>query len=187
MNAVESKLGEMGCTLSAPIHQHDTNYTRGGSTEEWTASKEGHVIIRIRRQDSGVEFNLKQQRTSESDNLEYETKVEDAGALHNILVTLGYLPEIQVKKVRRKGKLGECEICLDQVEELGNFLEIEKLVGDDADPEAVRAELFKAIAPLGLTPADEEPRGYDTQIFHLHHPGADALAGEAMDNHSKHR
>ncbi len=167
--AIEKKLIKMGCVLSASMRQHDTNYTRGGSTEEWEESKEGHVIIRIRRTDTGAEFNLKQQRSSESDNLEYETKVEDPEALHNILVTLGYTPEIQVKKIRRKGKIGEYEICLDQVEELGDFMEIEKLTDDNADPNMVRKELFRIIEPLGLTQEDEEKRGYDTQIFLLHH------------------
>lgn len=169
LDAIEKKLIEIGSVFSAPIRQHDTNYTKGGSTEEWQESKEDHVIIRIRRQDTGAEFNLKQQRSSESDNLEYETKVEDPEALHNILLTLGYSPEIEVKKVRRKGKLGEYEICLDEVEKLGNFMEIEKLTTDDANPEAIREELFKAIEPLGLTRADEETKGYDTQIFLLKH------------------
>lgn len=167
LKLVEKKLTEMGCVLSAPIRQHDTNYTKGGSTEEWRESKEGHIIIRIRRQDTGAEFNLKQQLSSESDNLEYETKVEDPEALHNILMTLGYSPEIKVEKVRRKGKFGGYEICLDEVEEIGSFMEIEKLTSDDADPEIVRQELFKAVESLGFSRADEEIRGYDTQIFQL--------------------
>lgn len=177
--AIEKKLGEMNCVLSKPISQHDILYSKGGSTEEWQEPKEGNVVVRIRRQDSGAEFNLKQQRTSESDNLEYETKVDDADALHNILLTLGYSPEIEVRKMRRRGKLSAYEICLDQVEELGNFLEIEKLTDDDTNPDAVRTELFRAIEPLGLTPADEEMRGYDTQIFLRHHPSV--LANAAMD------
>lgn len=167
---IKEKLIEMGCIFSGSIHQHDTNYTKGGSTEEWVASKEGDMIIRIRRQETGAEFNLKQQKSNESDNLEYETKIDDPDALHDILVTLGYSPEIEVKKVRQKGKLGEYEICLDEVEKLGSFMEIEKLTSNDIDPEAVRKELFDAIKPLGLSEADEEIRGYDTQVFLLNHP-----------------
>lgn len=170
LHQIKEKLSERGCVFSDHIRQHDTNYTKGGGTEEWAASKEGDVIIRIRRQNSEAEFNLKQQKSSESDNLEYETKVENPDALHNILVTLGYSPEIEVKKIRRKGKLGEYEICLDEVEKLGSFMEIEKLTSNDADPEEIRKELFDAIEFLGLSREDEETKGYDTQVFLLTHP-----------------
>ncbi|MDE1919233.1 MAG: class IV adenylate cyclase [Patescibacteria group bacterium] len=166
---IEKKLSGMGCLFSKPLHQRDTVYTKEGSTEEWRSSKEGDITVRIRRQDTGAEFNLKQQRSGESDNLEYETKVDDPETLHHILTVLGYSPEVTVNKMRRKCKLGEYDICLDSVEELGDFLEIEKLAEDNVNPEAVRDELFKAIEPLGLYRTDEEPRGYDTQIFLLHH------------------
>ena len=166
LHVIAEKLAACGCVLSAPIRQHDTIYTPAGSTEEFSNAKEGDIIPRIRRGDGPtVEFNLKRQRSSEGDNIEYETEVKDADAIHGILVALGYKPEVEVKKVRRKGKLGEYEICLDDVEGLGTFVELEALVPDDADPNAVRENLFKALDPLGLSRTDEEVRGYDTLLF----------------------
>jgi len=78
---------------------------------------------------------------------------------------LGYRPSIEVKKIRRKGKLKEYEICLDKVENLGTFVELEKLTDDNADPKKVREELFKELESLGLSRKDEETKGYDTQIY----------------------
>lgn len=168
LDEIEGALTEQGCVLSSPIHQHDTVYSLKGSRNEFGRAQEGDNIIRIRRQDNRAELTLKQQRSNESDNLEYESEIKNPDAVHQMLLLLGWYPTTEVKKIRRKGKFGSYEICLDRVEKLGDFIEIEKLTGDDADPESTRQELFDAAAPLGLSPADEETRGYDTQISQLH-------------------
>ena len=116
-----------------------------------------------------AEFTLKQQRSNESDNIEWETEVKDPEVIHNILSILEWYPSVEGKKMRRKGKLGEYEVCLDKVEKLGTFVELEKITGDNADAEEVREELFKELEFLGLSRDDEETRGYDTQIFQLEH------------------
>lgn len=164
---LEQKLLEKGCHLSEPIHQQDFIYSQKGSTEEWEHSKTGHKVMRIRRQDGIGIFNMKQQRSSEMDNIEIETKVDDPDAIHKILSILGYEPQVEVNKIRRKGKLGEYEICLDEVKGLGAFVELEKLTSDDAEPGAVKEELLQALESLGLSRASEETRGYDTQIYFL--------------------
>ena len=164
---IEEKLKENGCVLSEPINQHDVIYSHKSGMDEFESAKEGDVIIRIRYLKNMAQLNLKQQRSGEMDNLEYETEITDPKATHSILTTLGWFPVVEVKKLRRKGKLGEYEICLDQVEKLGNFIELEKLTSDDADPEAVREELFKKLESLGLSRNNEEARGYDTQIYRL--------------------
>jgi len=74
---------------------------------------------------------------------------------------------VEVKKTRKKGKWDGYEICLDKVKRLGDFMEIEKMVEDDSNPEIVREELFNKVKILGLLKEDEETRGYDTQVFQL--------------------
>ncbi|MEK7660004.1 MAG: class IV adenylate cyclase [Patescibacteria group bacterium] len=165
---LQRQLEEKGCFLSDPISQHDVNYSKGG-IDEWKNAKEGDIMPRIRYQKDFAEFNVKQQRSGEMDNTEHETKVSDPKAIHKILLLLGYQPEIEVTKIRRKGKLGEYEICLDEVEQLGSYVELEKLTDDNADPQVVREELFRVAESLGLSRSDEETRGYDTQIYYLSH------------------
>jgi adenylate cyclase, class 2 len=169
LDQVKVKLEQAGCVLSAPIHQHDAIYSKKGSTEEWTAGKTGHVVMRLRREKDKAVFNLKQQLTSELDNTEIETLVADPDAIDKILSVLGYAPQVEVKKVRQKGKYKDYEVCLDTVEQLGSFVELEKLTSDDADPEAVKEELLKELESLGLSRSNQETRGYDTQIFQLTH------------------
>lgn len=164
---LEQRLKEKGCVLSEPISQHDVIYSLKGSRNEFQSAQEGDVVIRIRYLKDSAELTLKQQRSNESDNIEYETGVMDPKQVHHMLELLGWYPTVEVRKMRRKGKLGPYEICLDEVEKLGTFIELEKLTEEDIDAEEVRRELFKELESLGLSRNDEETRGYDTQIYQL--------------------
>jgi len=166
LGRLEKQLTENECVLSSPVFQHDVIYAKVDAPTKQKAQM-GDITIRIRRMPDKAQFNLKQQKSNEMDNLEYETEVKDPEAIHQILLTLGYKPEVEVKKTRKEGKLGEYEICLDTVEKLGTFVELEKLTTDDADPEAVRNELFKVLESFGLSRSDEETKGYDTQMLLL--------------------
>src|SRR3989344_4720175 len=167
LEELEKKLTDSGLVISKEITQHDVIYSHINDTHGFDESYEGCIISRIRKENGTSIINLKQQRSGEMDNTEYETEVKDGDEMHNILLLLGWKPEVEVKKVRKKGKLGEYEICLDSVEQLGNFVELEKLTDDNVDPEKVRKELFEALKPFGLSEKDEETKGYDTQIYQL--------------------
>jgi len=168
LSAIEKKLKELGCLLSENILQHDVIYSLKDKQAEFNKSKEGDIIIRIRKQDDVAQLNLKKQMSYEMDNIEYETEIKNPEAVHQMLMLLGWTPTVEVRKVRRKGKLSDYEICLDEVEELGNYIELEKLTSDSDDPNKVRQELFEALTPFGLSEKDEEIKGYDTQIYQLH-------------------
>lgn len=171
LDVLTKKLAERGCKLSAPIRQRDVVYTNKDASGNFAGAKEGDVIIRIRHMDHVTELNMKIQRTHELDNSEYETEVSDSDAVHYMLLALGWKVEVEVKKVRRHGSLGGYEICLDEVEKLGNFVELEKLIpdSDGADSEVVREELLHELESIGLSRKDEEIRGYDTQLYQLRH------------------
>jgi len=168
LDLVKTQLEERGCQLSESLVQHDVIYSlEANAKKEWEDSKEGNVVMRIRRQGDSTEFNLKKQKTNELDNLEYETKISNPDDMHKILAELGYVPQVEVKKVRRKCKLEDYEICLDEVERLGSFVEIEKLAPEDADPEEIQKKLIEMLESLGLSRDDIETRGYDTQMYQL--------------------
>lgn len=168
LDALEKKLVESGCIFSEPIRQEDVIYSSAPNTgARFAEAHEGHVAIRIRKQGNKAEFTLKQQKSNEMDNIEHETEVKDPEAIHGILEVLGWKPQLEVKKIRKKGKLGNYEVCLDRVDRLGDYVEIEKMTDHDDNPEEVRKELFLAIKPFGLSEVDEETKGYDTLICKL--------------------
>ena len=157
---IESKLRKLGYTISAPVSQKDTIFSSPGYT-----SKTNNVFMRIRKQSGKTIFNLKKQITGELDNLEYETEISNSGAMHKILLVLGFQPMVQVIKTRKTCKYKDYEICLDNVEELGCFVEIEKLAENNVDPHKVQKELIRELESLGLAIKNIETRGYDTQIL----------------------
>ncbi len=163
---LEKKLQDKGLVISKELHQHDVIYSQNGE-QIFLGLKPGQNVVRIRDENGKLELNLKQQQTHELDNIEWETEVKDREAMHNILLLLGWKPEVEVKKIRKKGKLGEYEICLDKVEQLGSFVELEKMADDTVDAEKVKEDLLVILESFGLSRNDEETRGYDTQIFQL--------------------
>lgn len=162
---LRQRLEAMGCVFSEPISQEDVIYSLNGNTNPWASSKEGDTVIRIRKQNGVFILTLKKQITSELDNLEYETKIEKPEEMHNILLSLSAIPVVEVKKIRYKAKLGEYEVCLDNVETLGDYVEFEALINDGDDPVGIEEKLFSLATSLGLTAEDRETRSYDTIIF----------------------
>lgn len=168
LDSIEQQFKDKGWVFSDPIFQHDVVYSSVANNEAYDRlEKEGYIAIRIRYQNNKATLTLKKQLSSEMDNLEYESVVENPKNIHEILLALGWKPEVEVKKTRKKAKLGEYELCLDRVEGLGDYLEIEKLTDDDVDPTKVVAELYGILEPFGLSKEDEESKGYDTLMWQL--------------------
>lgn len=167
LGALEKQLIESGCVLSGQIRQEDVIYFQPNNEKDFTDAHEGHIAIRIRREGDIAKLTLKEQRSNEMDNIECETEIKNPEATHRMLEILGWKPAVEVKKFRKKGMLGEYEVCLDKVDELGDYIELEKMTKDDDNPGKVREELFRALEPFGLYRQDEETKGYDTLMYFL--------------------
>jgi adenylate cyclase, class 2 len=86
---------------------------------------------------------------------------EAAEAMSQLVAHLGYRPVAVVRKNRRVFRINrqgfDLEICLDEVTDVGRFVELEILAPDESLDEA-RGVLQAATAELGLT--DSERRSY---------------------------
>ena len=71
------------------------------------------------------------------------------------------MPFSDVSKARQTGKLNDVEVCIDSVEGLGDFMELERLAGENADPAAITDDLWRIMAELGISRQDEVTDGYD--------------------------
>lgn len=86
-----------------------------------------------------------------STRTEYEMAVSDGEAARKILEALGYRVFAVVDKVRRTFRLGGAALCLDEVTDLGGFLELELLVpGEEQREEAVK-RLMALLEALGVS------------------------------------
>lgn len=84
-------------------------------------------VLRVRRVGDAAIFTYKERYESESTikhHREDETRVEDAGALHEILEALGYRPALVYEKRRTTWRVRRAEVMLDELP-FGLFVEIE--------------------------------------------------------------
>jgi adenylate cyclase, class 2 len=157
-------LEKNGIQLSTPKKQHDVVYAHPGAMDN--APGENWLRIRIENDDKAI-FTLKRSVTSELDSIEHETEVADAEELRKIIGYLGYSVFSDLTKTRQKAKVGDIEICVDEVPELGVFIEAERLTDEDADQTAIFEELWQFVERFGVSRSDEETSGYDVLLNRL--------------------
>ncbi len=147
-----------GIVFGEVIDQHDMTYESSlpWDDPEWN-------IFRIRQQGGKAILTMKHKASHRSrDNFEYETVVDDGRQMAKILERLHYNESVTMHKRRRIAHYQNLELCLDDIDELGVFVEVERLAADDADADAVQGELWSLLLSLGIHPDDRIHKGYDT-------------------------
>lgn len=95
---------------------------------------------------------------------EFETLVEEAATI-KILRALGFSEAGIVRKQREIFSAGEITICLDLVEGLGEFLEVEIVAENEKDLEISRAKLFELLKQFGAGEKDSIRTSYLEMIL----------------------
>jgi adenylate cyclase class 2 len=156
-----------GVVFGAEIHQDDVSY----APSNWQRGDSDLQVpfIRIRKQGKANVLTLKMPITNRLDKLEYETEVTNPDEVEGMLKVLKFKMDAHVVKTRVKTHVDGYEICIDRVEKLGDFVEIEKLAEDDADGQTIQKEIEKYLRDLigdsqALEPID---RGYDVLMNEL--------------------
>ena len=159
-NQVIEKLQTLGGVLSESIRQVDTVYTRipAKTVEEYL--KNDH-FVRIREKSDGrFIFTVKKPLSKEVlTKAEHETEIKNAKELERALFLMGYKIANKVIKVRQTTHVKDFEICIDEVEGMGSFIEVEKMSEGDVD--LIRKDLNEFIISLGVSLEDEVKKGYD--------------------------
>lgn len=158
--ALINSITRSGVRLSKPIKQHDVVYGQPGVADNAT----GSIWLRIRTEDdTRIIFTLKQQYKGGLDSIEHETEVADASELAAIIHRLGFTLYSDLTKTRQKAKYNGIEICVDDVEDLGVFIEAEGLVDEDEDGDgsSVVEALWAEIEKFGVSRKEEVFEGYD--------------------------
>lgn len=152
---------KLGIEFSKAVTQEDHTYESNVAYDDpsWN-------IFRIRKQDGKNILTMKHKASMRSrDNHEYETLIEDHIEITKMLDRLGYKFAVRVNKKRRTAKYKGLELCLDEIEHLGDFVEVEKLTADNADVDAVQIELWDLLSKLGVRPSERVHKGYDTLMY----------------------
>lgn len=157
-SALIKSLADADIELSKPIKQHDVVYYVPGTKDNAPDS----VWLRIRTEnDSKVILTLKKQHRGDLDSIEHEVEVSNEQELESIIKALGFMLYSDLTKTRQKARINDKEICLDEVEDLGTFIEAEKLTDMDEDGEKIENELWEILEAHGVNRSNAVHEGYD--------------------------
>lgn len=134
--------------LGAPVRQDDQAY----APVSWSFgdSKLGVPFVRLRTVDGRHVFTLKRPAENAMSCDEHESEVSDRDQMHAAIVAMGFYPSVRIVKTRRTGRLGDVQLCVDEVEGLGTFLELERMIPAHLSGAAVQDELIGLVASLGI-------------------------------------
>jgi len=162
LHALEVRLAALGATISPPQREVDLYFGHPG--RDFAMTDEALRIRRVGESNSitykGPKIDAATKTRREID-LPLPSGKETADAWETLLGALGFTPHGKVRKHRRKAKLPwqgrEVEASLDEVDWVGNYVELELLASVE-DLEASKACIASLAAELGLS--QNERRSY---------------------------
>jgi adenylate cyclase class 2 len=157
-------LGQQGVVLSEPSEQDDQAY----APVSWSygMSKIGVTFARLRTEQGRHLFTVKRPIDNEMACLEHESAVSDREAMHAALVTMGWAPTVRIRKARRTGSWNGVSVCVDVVDQLGAFFEVERMVSAAESGGRAQAELDGLVRSLGVD-VERVSDTYDSLIRNL--------------------
>ncbi|MEN3308788.1 MAG: adenylate cyclase, class 2 [Micromonosporaceae bacterium] len=162
--------------LSAPFRQDDQAYAPAGW--QYGQPKVNVPFARLRTQDGRHLFTVKKPVANEMACLEYESAVADRDQMHAALTAMGFYPTVRIVKTRRTAVLSDLSLCLDDVEQVGLFLEVEQLIARGGSGDAAQQRLDAFVQSLGV-PLQRTTDTYDSLINAAQSPSPAAWSEEA--------
>jgi adenylate cyclase, class 2 len=156
-------LAARGIELGPPMRQDDQAYAPVGW--DYGDARAGVPFARLRTVRGQHTFTVKRPAENVLSCEEYESPVDDVDQMHLAVLAMGFRATVRIGKVRRTAVLGgeDMALCVDEVDGLGTFVEVERLVPDGVPGEAVQAELARFVASLGVE-AERLEDSYDTLV-----------------------
>ena len=81
---------------------------------------------------------------------ELETRVEDEHKMRQILLALGFRSAAEVKKRRKEYKKEDLTVCLDELDGLGNYIELEVVLPETESKSATENRLREFLSELSF-------------------------------------
>lgn len=129
-----------------PVHQikDSDSALRIRSCENLTLNQEKHFMTY-----KGPKMDMVSMTRKES-----EMQIDDAQTGKDILMSLGYCLVYPVVKTRQYYHLDQITACLDQVDGLGEFLELEVIVAKEEEKQKALDSLLSLVQELGCNPEE---------------------------------
>jgi predicted adenylyl cyclase CyaB len=166
---IKEKLEALGAKFSEELHQVDHIFLPGGTK---LPPPFGTPVLRVRNENGKHIFTLKISQNNRTDSIEEEIEIKDGEKMVEILKLIGWEEAVMVDKIRIKAKLKEgIEVTLDNVKDLGEFIEAEKMVNiEDAEiRKTIQFGLLDFLESVGVPPEDHVIEGkYDIMLEEIY-------------------
>lgn len=114
-------------------------------------SKEAPFVVRIRNKNKQFILTYKSFTENKSSWIEEESKVDDGESVARILGYLGLSPYLKINKTRSSYKHGKFEINVDEIQDLGVFVEMEVVAINEVLAKTEIEEFMKNILGISTT------------------------------------
>lgn len=167
--AVIEKLKSFGCKFGEVLHQVDHIFIPKGVPFPPPLKV---PVLRVREQNDKYFFTLKISQSGRQDCIERELEILDGKKMIEIMKFLNYKEVSVVDKKRIKTKFKDIVIELDDVKNLGEFIEAEKIIthSDPEDRKKIQKDLCVFLETLGIPKVDHMVNAkYDILIHKKKH------------------
>ena len=147
---IREVLGDYGERVIGVAHNCATSYN--DPHRDFSITDEA-LRIRIVNERAVLTYKGKKLDAVSKTREEFETDV-DGDIMRNILLSLGFVESGVVKKTRAVFEFEDIIICLDSVDGLGEFMEVETMAQSKSDVELHRARVFGFLEKLGIGQGD---------------------------------
>ena len=121
------------------------------------------MIIRIRKNYENnkalLTFKSKSRYSDDIAWQDFDTPINDPDKLEHLLIHSGYVYFCLIDKVRQSFKYQDFEINIDNIRDLGLFIEIEKN-GEENEVEIIRKQIIELLGLLGVSENNIINQGY---------------------------
>lgn len=146
--------------------QKDTYYVP--AHRDFFAPQYPYEWFRLREAGNGANLTYKHFYPENAEKTDYcdefESKVENPEAVKKMLAALDFKPMVVVDKSRDTWLLENVEIAIDEVRDLGTYIELEATL-DYPDAEQAKKHLYNVLNKLGAQVGTEDLRGYPYLIW----------------------
>ncbi len=154
---IEFKLVEEGALFEEIVNQRD-HYFQHPSRD----FNETDEAFRIREDGDRIYLTYKGPKfdPKSKTRIELNTEITHVRNTTQILEKLGFLKVAIVSKERKIYLYNEMQFCLDNVESVGLYLEVEKVIQDKANFVKERELIFETLKEMGFDPEKNERKSY---------------------------
>jgi adenylate cyclase class 2 len=140
---IRQALGEKARFMGS-THQADTIFGHPNFLDQESKIVEGGIVSRIRESGDRKVLEFKEVRR-DGKALELKHEITDPIKIREFLDKLGFKEAFTINKVRETFLYRDFMVCLDTVEQLGQFIEVEANIDPGKDPGEVWKQCFEVL------------------------------------------